>query len=135
MVKFDPILAVRSKFHIDELLPQGTTPGPCGMGPTDGDTIQSMHVWVFQNVADGVALATGDTRRDPVFESSEGARWRVPTALDPGSKEFNFDKAAEPAVAVAVAIVETGNGPDVRQWSQAVTIEAESPFPGREPPS
>jgi hypothetical protein len=31
--------------------------------------------------------------------------------------------------------VEPGNGPDVRQWSQAVTLEAESPFPGRTPPS
>jgi hypothetical protein len=129
MVKFDPILAAKSAFHSDEVLPSETAPGPCAMGPTDGETIASMHVWLFQNVDGGVALATGDTRKDPEFDSPEGRRWRVPTALDPGSKEF---KLGEPAVAVAIAIV--GNGPDVRQWTQAVTVEAESPFPGRKPP-
>jgi hypothetical protein len=129
MVKFDPVLAVRSKFHADEKALEAFTPGPCAMGPTDGESIHSMHVWVFQNVDGGVALASGDTRKQPVFGSDQGERWRVATALDPQSKEFNVGK---PAVAVAIAIVGDGSGSDVRQWSQAVSIEQTSPFPGRQ---
>ena len=73
----------------------------------------------------GSRLASGDTRHDPVFETVPEPRWKVRTLLDPGSKEFELDK---PAVAIAIALL--GDGEDVLQWSQAVTIEAESPFRG-----
>lgn len=131
MVKFDPIIARESQFQPDEHEPPGMRSGPCAMGPTDGDKIKSMHVWVLQNVPGGVAFSSGDSRERPVFESVEGARWRVPTSLDPGSREFVLH---EPAVAVATAIVGDGPDADVRQWSQAVTIELENPRPGRTPP-
>ena len=87
-----------------------------------------MHVWVFQHVADGLALASGDTHADPMFSSSAGRRWRVPTALDPKSKPFELDK---PAVAMAIALLD--DGAEILEWSQAVTIATESPFPGRDP--
>jgi hypothetical protein len=127
MVKFDPILAVHSIFPAAAGPPAGTTPGPCAMGPTKGEKLISMHVWVFQHQDDGLALASGDTREQPEFTQDPEPRWRVRTALDPGSKEFALKKAA---VAVAIALVSRDGTTDVQQWSQAVVIEAESPFRG-----
>ena len=129
MKKFDPILGVRSRFTADELAAIGLRPGPCAMGPTSGDELTSMHVWVFQQVEGGVALASGDTRTNPTFDDDGKLRWKVRTLLDPGSKEFALNK---PAVAVATAIVNDGKATDILQWSQAVSIEAESPFRGND---
>jgi hypothetical protein len=132
MVRFDPELSRESVFHLDEHPPQGMAPGPCGMGPTGGETIHSMHVWVFQNVVGGVALASGDSREQPEFTAAGGEhRWRVPTSRDPRSKEFTLD---QPAAVVGIAIVGDGDRTEVREWSQAVTIVRESHFPGRTPP-
>jgi hypothetical protein len=129
MLKFDPVLAVRSRFSEQELAEAGLRAGPCGMGPVPGEEQpSSMHVWVFQHVQAGLALASGDTRRDPIFETVPERRWKVRTLLDPGSKDF---EVGEPAVAHAVAVM--GNGEDVLEWSQAVTIETESPFRGNAP--
>ena len=86
-----------------------------------------MHVWVFQQVDGGVAFSSGDTRTNPTFDDDGKLRWKVRTLLDPGSKEFALNK---PAVAVATAIVNDGQATDILQWSQAVSIEAESPFRG-----
>ena len=69
-------------------------------------------------------MASGDARRDPVFETVPEPRWKVRTLLDPGSKEFDVDK---PAMAQAIAVL--GDGEDVLEWSQAVMIEAEEPVP------
>ena len=129
MLKFDPVLAVHSRFTAQELAAAGLRAGPCAMGPVPSETPTSMHVWVFQHVQGGLALASGDTRHDPVFETAPEPRWKVRTLLDPGSREFELD---EPAVAVAIAVL--GDGEDVLQWSQAVTIQAESPFRGNHPP-
>jgi hypothetical protein len=129
MVKFDPILAVRSKFPNGP--PEGMRSGPCAMGPTAGDEPTSMHVWVFQHREDGgLALSSGDARQSPGFTAQGESRWKVRTALDPASKEFELDK---PAVAVAIALVNDGSGTDVKQWSQAVVIAETSDFPGRDP--
>lgn len=129
MKKFDPILGARSRFTPEELAESKLRPGPCAMGPTSGDALISMHVWVFQQVEGGVALASGDTREDPTFDDDGELRWKVRTLLDPGSKEFALNKAA---VAVATAIVADGTATDILQWSQAVSIEAESPFRGND---
>jgi hypothetical protein len=128
MLRFDPVLAVRSRFSDQELAAADLRSGPCAMGPVPGgEQPTSMHAWVFQHVAGGLALASGDTRRDPVFERDPEARWKVRTLLDPGSKEFEVGK---PAVAHALAVL--GNGEDVLEWSQGVMIQASSPFRGNE---
>jgi hypothetical protein len=129
MLRFDPILAVRSRFSEQELAAAALRAGPCAMGPVpDGEAPTSLHVWVFQHVAGGLALASGDTRKDPIFETAPAPRWKVRTLLDPSSKEF---EVGQPAVAMALAVL--GNGEDVLQWSQAVTIETNSPFRGNDP--
>jgi hypothetical protein len=129
MLRFDPILAVRSRFSEQELAAAALRAGPCGMGPVPaGEAPTSMHVWVFQHVSGGLALASGDTRKDPIFETDPEPRWKVRTLLDPHSKEF---EVGQPAVAMAIAVL--GNGEDVLQWSQAVTIETNSPFRGNDP--
>ncbi len=64
------------------------------MGPVPGEAPTSMHVWVFQHVQGGLAMASGDTRQDPVFETVPEPRWKVRTLLDPDSKEFDVDKPA-----------------------------------------
>jgi hypothetical protein len=125
MVKFDPILAAQSIFP--ERLPGGTEPGPCAMGPTDGESLISMHVWVFQHLDSGVALASGDAREQPQFTTDPEPRWRVRTTLDPGSRNFAVGK---PAVAVAIALVRRGETTDLQEWSQAVDIDDKSPFRG-----
>jgi hypothetical protein len=125
MLKFDPVLAVRSRFTEQELAAAGLKAGPCAMGPIPDQSPTSMHVWIFQQVQGGVALASGDMRRDPVFETVPEPRWKVRTLLDPGSKEFAVGK---PAVAHALAVL--GDGEDVLEWSQGITIEANSPFRG-----
>ena len=129
MLRFDPVLAVHSRFSEQELAAAALKAGPCAMGPVPaGEAPESMHVWVFQHVQGGIALASGDTRRDAIFERDPEPRWKVRTLLDPGSKEFEVGK---PAVAHALAVL--GNGADVLQWSQAVTIERTSPFRGNNP--
>jgi hypothetical protein len=130
LVKFDPILAVHSQFPAGAGPPAGITPGPCAMGPTKGESLITMHVWVFQHLDDGLALATGDNREQPEFTTEPEPRWRVRTTVDPGSKDFVLDK---PAVAVAIALVKRDGTTDVQQWSQAVQIAAESPFRGNQP--
>lgn len=122
MLRFDPVLAARSNFPEAEALPPGLRPGPCAMGPAMGDPPTSMHVWIFQHTDDGLALASGDTRDQPVFTTDPEPRWRVRTALDPGSKDFSL---REPAVAIAIALVGSGDGSDVQQWSQAVRIDTQ----------
>src|SRR5215217_1395128 len=130
MLRFDPVLAVHSRFTAQELAAAGLRAGPCAMGPVPaGETPTSMHVWVFQHVGGGLALASGDARQDAVFETAPEPRWKVRTLLDPGSKEFDLEK---PAVALALALL--GDGEDVLEWSQAVTIKSESPFRGNHPP-
>ena len=131
MLRFDPVLAVHSRSTEQELATAGLKAGPCAMGPVPSDTPTSMHVWVFQHVQGGIALASGDTRQDPVFETVPEPRWKVRTLLDPGSPEFELHK---PAVAIAIALLDGGGGKDVLQWSQAVMIEPESPFRGNQPP-
>jgi hypothetical protein len=125
MVKFDPILAAKSIFPA--ALAPPTKPGPCAMGPTKGEKLLSMHVWVFQHLDSGLALAAGDTREQPEFTTDPEPRWRVRTTLDPESQEFSLGK---PAVGVAIALVSRDGRTDVQQWSQAVMIEAESPLRG-----
>jgi hypothetical protein len=98
------------------------------MGPAKGENLLSMHVWVFQNLESGLALASGDKREQPVFTEIPEPRWKVRTVLDPESEQFVVGK---PAAAVAIALVRRDNGTDVHQWSQAVEIVEESPF--REP--
>ena len=71
MLRFDPVLAAESVFGAHDP-PEGLRPGPCAMGPTPEHQPTSMHVWVFQQTAAGLALATGDTRRDPVFADDDG---------------------------------------------------------------
>jgi hypothetical protein len=84
MVRFDPELSRESVFHLDEHPAQGMAPGPCGMGPTGGETIHSMHVWVFQNVVGGVALASvGDGDHTEVREWSQAVTI-VPESQFPG---------------------------------------------------
>jgi hypothetical protein len=129
VLRFDPILAVQSRFKGEELAAAGMRAGPCAMGPVpDVKSPTSMHVWVFQHVAGGLAMASGDARQEPIFETAPEPRWKVRTLLDPGSKEF---EVGQPAVAMAIAVL--GNGEDVLQWSQAVTIETKSPFRGNDP--
>lgn len=128
MLRFDPVLAVHSRFSEQELAAAGLRAGPCAMGPVPDGTPTSMHVWVFQHVQGGLAMASGDTRRDPVFETDPEPRWKVRTLLDPRSKEFEVNK---PAIAQAIAVL--GDGEDVLAWSQAVMIEPRSPFRGNEP--
>jgi hypothetical protein len=124
MLRFDPVLAAQSVFG-DQAPPEGLRPGPCAMGPSPEHTPTSMHVWVFQQTADGLALASGDTRRNPVFADDDGPRWKVRTVLDPESRPFELDK---PALATAIALLD--GGADVLEWSQAVTIVRDSPFRG-----
>jgi hypothetical protein len=128
MLRFDPVLAVHSRFSEQELAAAGLRAGPCAMGPSPSDVPTSMHVWVFQHVEGGLALASGDARQDPMIATVSDLRWKVRTLLDPGSKEFEVNK---PAVAQAIAVL--GDGEDVLEWSQAVTIEPRSPFRGNEP--
>jgi hypothetical protein len=130
MVKFDPILAVESKFPAALAPPTGTKAGPCAMGPTKGESLISMHVWIFQHQDDGLALAAGDTREQPEFTTDPEPRWRVRTTLDPGSQKFLIGK---PAVGVAIALVSRDGTTDVQQWSQAVDIALESPLRGNHP--
>jgi hypothetical protein len=128
MLRFDPVLAVHSRFTEQELAAAALRAGPCAMGPVPSDSPTSMHVWVVQHVQGGLAMASGDARRDPIFETDPEPRWKVRTFLDPGSKEFEVNK---PAMAQAIAVL--GDGEDVLEWSQAVTIEPRSPFRGNEP--
>jgi hypothetical protein len=124
MLRFDPVLAAQSIFG-DDAPPEDLRPGPCAMGPSPEHVPASMHVWVFQHTDEGLALAAGDTRGDPVFATEDGPRWKVRTVLDPKSKPFELDK---PALATALALLDDGD--DVLEWSQAVTIVRESPFRG-----
>ena len=87
MLRFDPVLAAESVFGAHDP-PEGLRPGPCAMGPTPEHQPTSMHVWVFQQTAAGLALATGDTRRDPVFADDDGPRWKVRTVLDPADRDL-----------------------------------------------
>jgi hypothetical protein len=118
------MLSRESEFPAAEAPPAGMA-GPCAMGPTKGENLLSMHVWVFQNLDTGLALATGDTREHPVFTEIPEPRWKVRTVLDPESEKFVVGKHA---VAVAIALVRRDNATDVHQWSQAVEIVPESPF-------
>jgi hypothetical protein len=127
MVRFDPMLSRESRFPAAEAPPAGTA-GPCAMGPAKGEELLSMHVWVFQNLDSGLALATGDKREQPVFTEVPEPRWKVRTVLDPESEPFAVGK---PALAVAIALVRRGGTTDLHEWSQAVDIVEESPF--REP--
>lgn len=128
MLRFDPVLAVHSRFSEQELAAAGLRAGPCAMGPSPSETPTSVHVWVFQQVQGGLALASGDTRQDPMIATAPELRWKVRTLLDPSSKEFEVNK---PALARAIAVL--GDGDDVLEWSQAVMIEPRSPFRGNEP--
>lgn len=128
MVRFDPMLSRESTFPPAEALAAGAAAGPCAMGPTKGENLLSMHVWVFQNLDGGLALASGDKREQPEFTQEPEPRWKVRTVLDPQSEQFVEGK---PAVAVAIALVRRDGSTDVHQWSQAVEIVKESPF--REP--
>jgi len=127
MVKFDPILAAESVFPAGKGPPAGTKAGPCAMGPTKGESLISMHVWVFQHLDSGLALAAGDAREQPEFTTDPEPRWKVRTILDPGSEKFALGK---PAVAMAIALVRRDNTTDVQEWSQAVRIEQDSPLRG-----
>jgi hypothetical protein len=118
--KFDPELPARS----NRSPVRGLRPGPCAMGPVGtGETLTSMHVWLFQITDDGMAVASGDLREDQPEKGSRKRRWRVRTGLDPSSVEFSTDK---PAAAMAMALVEHKDGTkDVQHWSQAVTISSD----------
>jgi hypothetical protein len=112
MVKFDPSLD-RSRPPI----PEEMRAGPCAMGPADGDDLTSMHVWVWQETDNGLAVASGDSRQPQPDELKQQDRWMVVTGLDPGSQEFNTEK---PAVAMAMALV--SGGAEVKHWSQPVFL-------------
>jgi hypothetical protein len=125
MLKFDESLA-RSRPPI----PEDMRPGPCAMGPADGDELTSMHVWIFQQTATGLAVASGDSRQPQAQHLRDSDRWMVITGLDPQSKPFDTEK---PAVAMAMALVTNADGQDVKQWSQAVYVtdeEAETRYYG-----
>jgi hypothetical protein len=118
------MLSRESKFPAAEAPPAGMA-GPCAMGPAKGEDLLSMHVWVFQNLDSGLALATGDKREQPVFTEIPEPRWKVRTVLDPQSEPFAVGK---PALAVAIALVRRDGTTDVHEWSQAVDIVDQSPF-------
>jgi hypothetical protein len=101
-------------------IPEEMRPGPCAMGPSDGEDLTSMHVWIFQQTADGLAVASGDSRGPQPDVLKRSDRWMVVTGLDPESRPFD---ASKPAVAMAMALVKGGDGKDVKHWSQAVQIE------------
>jgi hypothetical protein len=102
---------------------RGMRPGPCAMGPVaDGDTLTSMHVWLFQLTDTGMAIASGDVRERQPAAGSRKRRWRVRTGMDPESEEFSTDK---PCAAMAMALVEHRDGTqDVKHWAQAVRISS-----------
>lgn len=126
MLKFDESLA-RSLPPI----PEDMRPGPCAMGPADGEDLVSMHVWIFQQTPAGLAVASGDSRQpqDAALKGKE--RWMVRTGLDPDSREFDTSK---PAVAMAMALVNDPGGKDVKHWSQAVFTRDEDADPDGYPP-
>jgi hypothetical protein len=101
-------------------IPEDMRPGPCAMGGSDGESLTSMHVWIFQQQQseDGerLAIASGDSRQP----QQKADRWMVRTGLDPESAPFDTSK---PAVAIALAHVTTGGKTDVKYWSQAVSYE------------
>lgn len=121
MVKFDEMLR-RSLAPI----PENMRPGPCAMGPADGEDLISMHVWIFQQQGTELAVASGDSRRPQDDALKRLDRWMVVTGLDPESGEFDIDK---PAVAMAMALVSGAGGRDVKHWSQAVRLSDQDAEP------
>jgi hypothetical protein len=121
MVKFDPRLP-RSLPPI----PDNMRPGPCAMGPADGEELTSMHVWIFQPQDDGVAVASGDSRQPQSANFKARDRWMVRTGLDPASQAFD---TGMPAVAMAMALVTEGEKTEVKHWFQAIFFEDRDPDP------
>ena len=126
MLKFKDELPVRSA----RPLPDGAVDsGPCAMGPVpEGETPISIHVWIFQHLDTGVAAASGDSRAQESFLFA--GQWVVGTGLDPESERFSTER---PAVAMAMALVSTGDGEQLQHWSQAVTLSREGADPRGEP--
>jgi hypothetical protein len=111
----------------------GSTLAVCAMGPVAaGDQVLSMQVWVYQQVGQKVAAASGEggvhltgssppiTPKEKLpFTQSKG--WMIQTELEKASTQFT---KAKPALATAMAVVKHRNGKkDIEHWSQAVTIE------------
>lgn len=109
-------------------IPEDMRPGPCAMGPADGDDLISMHVWIFQQTPAGTAVASGDSRQPQEAAFKAKGRWMVRTGLDPESPEFDTSRAA---VAMAMALVNDAGGKDVKHWFQEVSVTDEdaSPYP------
>jgi hypothetical protein len=104
----------------------GLRAGPCGRGPIDGGgTILSMQIWLVQNNANGVAIATGRSGEGlgtPPETPPYQGKWMVRTGLDKASAEFTTDR---PVMAWAIAVMKAPEGPvSVDQWTEAVTLHA-----------
>jgi hypothetical protein len=124
----DPLPVLRPNHHDGEGGPARRL-GVCAMGPVaPGETLISVQAWVFQTAGTKVVAASGTggkhvrgahplAKEDrPPFQG----RWMAQTALEKGSDQFVKGK---PALAVAMAIVERGDGSrDIEYWTQAVAV-------------
>jgi hypothetical protein len=103
--------------------------GVCAMGPVDpGETITWMRVWVWQQIGNKLAVSAGTsgehlgghnpspTEQLPFTSARE---WMIQTELEPGADQFTN---GQPALAMAMAIIERDGDRDVETWSQAVML-------------
>lgn len=103
--------------------------GVCAMGPVaPGDTLTWMRVWVWQQDGDRLAVSAGtsgehlgghDPSEREQIPFTNAREWMIQTELEPGSDQFT---EGEPALAMAMAIVERDGDRDVETWSQAVMV-------------
>jgi hypothetical protein len=103
--------------------------GVCAMGPVaPGETLTWMRVWVWQQDGDRLAVSAGtsgehlgghDPSEREQIPFTNAREWMIQTELEPGSDQFT---EGEPALAMAMAIVERDGDRDVETWSQAVMV-------------
>lgn len=103
--------------------------GVCAMGPVaPGDTLTWMRVWVWQQDGDRLAVSAGtsgahlgghDPSEREQIPFTNAREWMIQTELEPGSDQFT---EGEPALAMAMAMVERDGDRDVETWSQAVMV-------------
>jgi hypothetical protein len=99
------------------------------MGPVaPGDTLTWMRVWVWQQDGDRLAVSAGtsgehlgghDPSEREQIPFTNAREWMIQTELEPGSDQFT---EGEPALAMAMAMVERDGDRDVETWSQAVMV-------------
>lgn len=103
--------------------------GVCAMGPVaPGETLTWMRVWVWQQDGDRLAVSAGtsgehlgghDPSEREQIPFTDDREWMIQTELEPGSDQFT---EGEPALAMAMAMVERDGDRDVETWSQAVMV-------------